>query len=406
MQISINKSEIKPFSSLKITGSKSESNRVLLLQALYKGLKINNLSNSDDSQLMQAALASYSSTVDIHHAGTAMRFLTAYFATRSGTTTTLTGSSRMQERPIKILVEALNSLGASITYTKNEGYPPLLIQGKILTDSKVYLKANVSSQYISALLLIAPTLSKGLSLYLEGKITSVPYIKMTLSLLEELGVQTAFDGQTISVFPFTENINKTFTVESDWSSASYFYSIVALSPIGTQIDLSAYKPNSLQGDAVLKNIYKQLGVESSFNETTLSLKKLAEPKSKQLTLDLVNAPDIAQTIVVTCLGLEIGCNLTGLHTLKIKETDRLVALQSEIKKLGTSIEITDDSLHLKSPNKLNSNTHIATYNDHRMAMAFAPLGLKTQLFIDDAEVVSKSYPDFWSDLSALGFELN
>ena len=406
MQISINKSEIKPFSSLKITGSKSESNRVLLLQALYKGLKINNLSNSDDSQLMQAALASDSSTVDIHHAGTAMRFLTAYFATRSGTTTTLTGSSRMQERPIKILVEALNSLGASITYTKNEGYPPLLIQGKILTDSKVYLKANVSSQYISALLLIAPTLSKGLSLYLEGKITSVPYIKMTLSLLEELGVQTAFDGQTISVFPFTENINKTFTVESDWSSASYFYSIVALSPIGTQIDLSAYKPNSLQGDAVLKNIYKQLGVESSFNETTLSLKKLAEPKSKQLTLDLVNAPDIAQTIVVTCLGLEIGCNLTGLHTLKIKETDRLVALQSEIKKLGTSIEITDDSLHLKSPNKLNSNTHIATYNDHRMAMAFAPLGLKTQLFIDDAEVVSKSYPDFWSDLSALGFELN
>ena len=406
MQISINKSEIKPFSSLKITGSKSESNRVLLLQALYKGLKINNLSNSDDSQLMQAALASDSSTVDIHHAGTAMRFLTAYFATRSGTTTTLTGSSRMQERPIKILVEALNSLGASITYTKNEGYPPLLIEGKILTDSKVYLKANVSSQYISALLLIAPTLSKGLSLYLEGKITSVPYIKMTLSLLEELGVQTAFDGQTISVFPFTENINKTFTVESDWSSASYFYSIVALSPIGTQIDLSAYKPNSLQGDAVLKNIYKQLGVESSFNETTLSLKKLAEPKSKQLTLDLVNAPDIAQTIVVTCLGLEIGCNLTGLHTLKIKETDRLVALQSEIKKLGTSIEITDDSLHLKSPNKLNSNTHIATYNDHRMAMAFAPLGLKTQLFIDDAEVVSKSYPDFWSDLSALGFELN
>ncbi|MGB1323773.1 MAG: 3-phosphoshikimate 1-carboxyvinyltransferase [Flavobacteriaceae bacterium] len=406
MQISINKSEIKPFSSLKITGSKSESNRVLLLQALYKGLKINNLSNSDDSQLMQAALASDSSTVDIHHAGTAMRFLTAYFATRSGTTTTLTGSSRMQERPIKILVEALNSLGASITYTKNEGYPPLLIEGKSLTDSKVYLKANVSSQYISALLLIAPTLSKGLSLYLEGKITSVPYIKMTLSLLEELGVQTAFDGQTISVFPFTENINKTFTVESDWSSASYFYSIVALSPIGTQIDLSAYKPNSLQGDAVLKNIYKELGVESSFNETTLSLKKLAEPQSKQLTLDLANAPDIAQTIAVTCLGLEIGCNLTGLHTLKIKETDRLVALQNEIKKLGTSIEITDNSLHLKSPNKLNSSIHIATYNDHRMAMAFAPLGLKTQLFIDDAEVVSKSYPDFWSDLSALGFELN
>ena len=406
MQIFLKKSKISAFSELKITGSKSESNRVLLLQALYKGLTINNLSNSDDSQLMQKAIASEDTTVDIHHAGTAMRFLTAYFATRVGKTTTLTGSERMQERPIKILVDALNSLGASIKYTKKEGYPPLLIEGKTLSESVVHLKANVSSQYISALLLVAPTLKDGLTLHLEGEITSTPYINMTLSLLNDLGVQSTFESNTITVQPFVGNVTKTFTVESDWSSASYFYSIVALSPVGTQINISAYKPNSLQGDAILKDIYQKLGVESAFEGTVLSLKKVDTPPIKKLTLDLTNAPDIAQTIAVTCLGLQIDCDLTGLHTLKIKETDRLVALQNEIKKLGTSIQITNDSLHLKSPSTLRSGVHIATYNDHRMAMAFAPLALKTTLCIDDAEVVSKSYPYFWEDLSTLGFEMN
>ena len=406
MQIFFKKSKISSFSELKITGSKSESNRVLLLQALYKGLTINNLSNSDDSRLMQKAIASKDTIVDIHHAGTAMRFLTAYFATRVGKTTTLTGSERMQERPIKILVDALNSLGASITYTKKEGYPPLLIEGKTLSKSVVHLKANISSQYISALLLVAPTLKHGLTLHLEGEITSTPYINMTLSLLNDLGVQSSFESNTITVHPFVGNVTKTFTVESDWSSASYFYSIVALSPVGTQINISAYKPNSLQGDAVLKEIYQKLGVKSTFEDTVLSLKKVDMPLIKKLTLDLANAPDIAQTIAVTCLGLQLDCDLTGLHTLKIKETDRLVALQNEIKKLGTSIEITNDSLHLKSPSTLRSGVHIATYNDHRMAMAFAPLALKTTLIIDDAEVVSKSYPDFWEDLSTLGFEMN
>lgn len=406
MQIFLKKSKISAFSELKITGSKSESNRVLLLQALYEGLTISNLSNSDDSQLMQKAIASKDDTVDIHHAGTAMRFLTAYFATRVGKSTTLTGSERMQERPIKILVDALNSLGASISYTKKEGYPPLLIQGKALSKSVVRLKANVSSQYISALLLIAPTLQHGLTIHLEGEITSTPYINMTLSLLSDLGVQSTFESNTITVQPFSGLVDKKFTVESDWSSASYFYSIVALSPVGTQINISAYKPNSLQGDAVLKDIYHKLGVESTFESTVLSLKKADTPLIKKLTLDLANAPDIAQTIAVTCLGLQLDCDLTGLHTLKIKETDRLVALQNEIKKLGTSIEITNDSLHLKSPSLLRSGVHIATYNDHRMAMAFAPLALKTEFCIDDAEVVSKSYPDFWKDLSALGFEMN
>lgn len=390
---------------MKITGSKSESNRVLLLQALFEGLEIKNVSNSDDSQLMQKALKTDASVVDIHHAGTAMRFLTAYYATRLGKTTTLTGSSRMQERPIKILVDALNTLGASISYTKNEGYPPLLIEGKTLTKSNVQMKANVSSQYISALLLIAPTLENGLTLHLEGQITSTPYIKMTLSLLNELGVQTSFETNTITVCPFRQLTSKTFVVESDWSSASYFYSIVALSPVGTQIAISEYKSTSLQGDAILQKIYKDLGVESTFNGTTLILKKIETSFPNCLSIDLSNAPDIAQTIAVTCLGLKIDCDLTGLHTLKIKETDRLVALQNEIQKLGTTITITNNSLQLKSPLDLNSDVVISTYNDHRMAMAFAPLALKTQLFIDDAEVVSKSYPDFWNDLKAIGFTI-
>lgn len=405
MQIQLKKSKINSFSELKITGSKSESNRVLLLQALFEGLEIKNVSNSDDSQLMQKALKSNSSVVDIHHAGTAMRFLTAYYATRLGKTTTLTGSSRMQERPIKILVDALNTLGASISYTKNDGYPPLLIEGKTLTKSNVQMKANVSSQYISALLLIAPTLENGITLHLEGEITSTPYIKMTLSLLNELGVQTSFEINTITVFPFRQLTSKTFVVESDWSSASYFYSIVALSPVGTQIAISEYKSTSLQGDAILQKIYKDLGVESTFNGTTLILKKIETSSPNCLTIDLSNAPDIAQTIAVTCLGLKIDCDLTGLHTLKIKETDRLVALQNEIQKLGTTINITNNSLQLKSPLDLNPGVVISTYNDHRMAMAFAPLALKTQLFVDDAEVVSKSYPDFWNDLKTIGFTI-
>lgn len=406
MQIQLKKSKINSFSELKITGSKSESNRVLLLQALFEGLEIKNVSNSDDSQLMQKALKSNSSVVDIHHAGTAMRFLTAYYATRLGKTTTLTGSSRMQERPIKILVDALNTLGASISYTKNDGYPPLLIEGKTLTKSNVQMKANVSSQYISALLLIAPTLENGLTLHLEGEITSTPYIKMTLSLLNELGVQTSFEINTITVFPFRQLTSKTFIVESDWSSASYFYSIVALSPVGTQIAISEYKSTSLQGDAILQKIYKDLGVESTFNGTTLILKKIETSSPNCLSIDLSNAPDIAQTIAVTCLGLKIDCDLTGLHTLKIKETDRLVALQNEIQKLGTTINITNNSLQLKSPLDLNPGVVISTYNDHRMAMAFAPLALKTQLFVDDAEVVSKSYPDFWNDLKTIGFTID
>jgi len=403
LHLFLQNSTINPSTDITITGSKSESNRLLLLKALFENLEIQNVSNSDDSQYMLKALDSENPIVDIHHAGTAMRFLTAYFATLDGKTTLLTGSQRMQERPIKILVDTLRALGADIQYDKEEGYPPLRITGKTLLKDEVRMKANVSSQYISALLLMATKLKNGLTLHLEGKITSVPYIKMTLSLLDQLGVETSFEGQVIQVKPYLDTVSKTFTVESDWSSASYFYSIVALSPVGTQINLSTYKKDSLQGDAVLQEIYTHLGVQTTFEGSKINLKKINNNVPDSLDLDLANAPDIAQTIVVTCLGLQVKCNLTGLHTLKIKETDRLEALKNEIYKFGTLIEITDDSLHLSDSKPLNSGAVVETYNDHRMAMAFAPLALRTSFSIKEAEVVSKSFPDFWNNLAELGF---
>lgn len=407
MDIKLSKSSVNKQSSITITGSKSESNRLLLLQALYPEISIENLSNSDDSEVMQMALNTSETTIDIHHAGTAMRFLTAYFASQDGREIVLTGSQRMKERPIQILVEALEQLGADIAYMENEGCPPLKIKGKILKKDKVKLKANVSSQYISALLLIAPKLENGLELTLEGTITSIPYIKMTLSLLDEIGVESSFTGNVIKVKPKTK-INQpiTLVVESDWSSASYYYSIVAMSPIETVITLSSYKKHSLQGDSVLAEIYKSFGVSTTFSNNTITLKKVSNTVSDFVfEYDLSNAPDIAQTIAVTCLGLGLECQLSGLHTLKIKETDRLEALKSEIEKFGAKVEITDNSLHLFASNQLKNNPSIATYNDHRMAMAFAPLALKTNLQIQGANVVSKSYPSFWEDLKALGFQI-
>ncbi len=409
MSITLQKSTIQKQSSIEITGSKSESNRLLLLQALYPELKIENISNSDDSQLMTNALKSTSNIIDIHHAGTAMRFLTAFYAIQDGKTVTLTGSSRMKERPIKILVEALKSLGAQIEYLENDGFPPLKITGQKLKKSKVTLQANVSSQYISALLLIASKLENGLELTLEGDITSVPYIKMTLSLLAEIGVESSFIGNTIKVKPNNQPPTTnhqpptTLVVESDWSSASYFYSIVAMSEIGTQMTLSSYKENSLQGDSVLVDIYKHFGVNTVFKNHSVILTKESN-HLKPLSLDLKNAPDIAQTIAVTCFALGIACDLKGLHTLKIKETDRLVALKTEIEKLGGNVKITENSLQLSEAKFINNMVSIATYDDHRMAMAFAPLALKTAIIIENEAVVSKSFPTFWEDLKTLGFK--
>ncbi|WP_299535244.1 3-phosphoshikimate 1-carboxyvinyltransferase [Ulvibacterium sp.] len=390
-------------SNIRITGSKSESNRLLLLRALYPNITIDNLSNSDDADVMQKGLGVSKGVVDIHHAGTAMRFLTSYFASQEDKEVLLTGSQRMTERPIEVLVDALRDLGAEIEYEKNAGYPPIRIKGNTLTKNRVSLPANISSQYISSLLLVAPGLENGLEVELKGKITSVPYIRMTLALLEQIGIQTFFEGNTIKVYPKESMPPKTLVVESDWSSASYFYSIVALGDVGSKVVLSSYKKNSLQGDSVLAEIYKNWGVETDFGENEISLRKTALLSPKGLDLDLSNAPDTAQTIAVTCFGLGVGCHLTGLHTLKIKETDRLEALNTELSKLGADITVSDKDLILRPSNQINRDVAIDTYNDHRMAMAFAPLAMNTSLQINDAEVVSKSYPDFWKDLEILGF---
>lgn len=405
MNIILQKSTIKRKSAIQITGSKSESNRLLLLQALNPEIQIENVSNSDDSRLMMNALKSTSEIIDIHHAGTAMRFLTAFFAIQEGREIILTGSDRMKERPIKILVDALQSLGAQIEYLENDGFPPLRITGQNLTQSKVTLQANVSSQYISALLLIASKLENGLELTLEGDITSIPYIKMTLSLLDEIGVKSTFIDNVITVKKNSKKLKaKTLVVESDWSSASYFYSIAALSKKGTEITLSSYKEKSLQGDSALADIYKNFGVSTTFSDHSVILKKESITLNP-LILNLKNAPDIAQTIVVTCFALGVSCDLTGLHTLKIKETDRLLALKTEIEKLGGQVTITNDSLKLSEGHSIKNMVSIATYNDHRMAMAFAPLALKTDLVVENAEVVSKSYPTFWQDLKMIGFKI-
>ena len=425
MNLLLQSSSIQHPAFIKITGSKSETNRLLLLQALYPNLVLDNTSNSDDSEVMLKALQNSqlltpnSQLIDVHHAGTAMRFLTAYFSIQEEKEVVLTGSSRMKERPIKILVDALNQLGAEISYEENEGFPPIRIKGKKLTQNKVSLPANVSSQYISALLLIAPKLENGLELTLEGEITSVPYIKMTLALLNEIGVKTSFVGNKISVKPqFTLEPeanraklihNSQFIIESDWSSASYWYSIVALSEIGIQISLSSYKENSLQGDSALVEIYQDFGVETTFNSDnsiTISKERIHNSQLTTHNSQLNNSPDIAQTIAVTCFGLGMGCDLTGLHTLKIKETDRLEALKMELTKLGAEISVTNDSLYLKSSSAIKEKISISTYQDHRMAMAFAPLALKVPIIIENAEVVSKSYPSFWEDLKSVGFDVN
>jgi len=408
MNLDLQISRIHPHSEISISGSKSETNRLLLLQALYPNLVLENTSDSDDSQAMQKALSTTESTIDIHHAGTAMRFLTAYFAIKENSEIVLTGSQRMQQRPIGILVDALRALGADIQYENSEGFPPLRIKGKKLTGNKVTLDANVSSQYISALLLIGSSLENGLQLTLEGEITSVPYINMTLALLNEVGIETSFNGNQITVAPKSNTQHptpQTLTVESDWSSASYFYSIIALSQIGTQITLSNYKQHSFQGDAALCEIYKKFGVETIFENNCITLKKYNDLLC-DIHLHLNDTPDIAQTIAVTAFGLGLNCHLTGLHTLKIKETDRLAALEVELTKLGAEITTTNDAITIQAAAAIHPNIKIATYNDHRMAMAFAPLALRVPIIVENAEVVSKSYPAFWNDLKKIGFNIS
>lgn len=390
--------------SISISGSKSESNRLLLLQKIFPNLLLLNLSDSDDTVHFQKALQTNSSQIDIGHAGTAMRFLTAYFASKEGREITLTGSQRMKERPIEVLVNALRKLGASIKYLNKEGYPPLQISGKKLGGNILEIPSNVSSQYISALLLISPLFETDFQLKLVGEVSSLPYIEMTLALLHQMGIKNTFENNIICIPKQKIDIKHTQTIniESDWSSASYYFSLVALSNVGSSIVLNNFYEKSLQGDRILVEIYKIFGVKTTFDGHRMTIKKEKKVSfDEPLQFDLINSPDIAQTLAVTCLGLNIEVEIKGLHTLKIKETDRLNALKTELEKLGASVSITDKSLKLISPKKLNQFINIDTYDDHRMAMSFAPLSVVVPLTIKHAAVVSKSYKNFWADFQSL-----
>ena len=404
MDVRLNKTKKNLYGEIFISGSKSESNRLLLLKAIYNNINIENFSNSEDSLQMTSALNSKNEILNINHAGTAMRFLTSYYAFKNKSNVILTGSKRMEERPISILVDSLREIGASIEYLKKTGFPPLKIIGTKPTINKVKLSSNVSSQYISSLMLTAPKLRGGLEINLTGELTSLPYIKMTKSILEKIGVKVDFFKNKIKVFP-KENIDDiTIKVESDWSSASYFFSMVALSKTAN-LKLTSFKKNSFQGDSCLVKIYNKLGVNSSFKGDILILEKQKNFNNpKFIKLNLIDSPDIAQTIAVTCLGLGIRCDIEGLHTLKVKETDRLIALKNEITKLGAKISITTKSLSIYPTELINKNINIFTYNDHRMAMSFAPLAICRDINILNAEVVNKSYPNFWNDIKSVGIE--
>ena len=389
---------------ISIGGSKSESNRLLVLNSLFGNpIQMQNLSDSEDTRLLRKALSNHSSEINIHHAGTAMRFLTAYFSIQDGKETILTGSERMKQRPIGILVDALCSLGAEIKYLEREGFPPLKIMGRKLEKSFVELNAGISSQFITALMLIAPKLPNGLKIQLDGKITSVPYLEMSLSMLRKSRIEAERIENLIEIPPVSEIPKQEWIIESDWSSASYFYSVAALSN-QAEIKLSSFFEDSLQGDAEVRNIYrKYFGVETKFEGNKIILSKKNHPDFDLIELDLNTTPDIAQTIAATCAGLKIKCKLTGLETLKVKETDRLNALQNELQKLGAETSVTNDSLEIMRFSETIETPKIKTYSDHRMALSFAPLALIRDIEIENPEVVEKSYPNFWKDLSKIEF---
>ncbi|WP_131539126.1 3-phosphoshikimate 1-carboxyvinyltransferase [Pedobacter nototheniae] len=407
-----------------LTGSKSECNRALIISALSKGLvKVENLSNAADTVTLNDILnklevetpetenelnvsAQNSEIVDVGPAGTAMRFLSAYLSAKNGNFL-LTGTERMKQRPIGILTEALKKIGADISYAENEGFPPLNINGPLQQiASQVKIKGDVSSQYISALLMIAPILPQGLTLEIEGELTSKPYVDMTLDMLKSVGIEHTWNGNLITIEPQSFKAG-TLVVEPDWSAASYWYSIAALAE-EAEIGLPALKDKSLQGDSQIQKIMKIFGIATSKTDTGISISNLGLSLDSVEVLDLKTCPDLAQTIVVIAAALGKNMAFTGLETLKIKETDRIAALQNELAKIGVTLKednlvytLNCDNLHF--PDKIT----IATYEDHRMAMAFAPLALLiNEVEIEEMQVVEKSYPYFWEDLKKAGFDVS
>lgn len=397
--------------TIPLASSKSESNRALILDALT-GFRcdLQNLSTARDTQTMIRLLKSTEPTADVLDAGTTMRFLTAYFAI-TGQQKTMTGTPRMCERPIGILVDALQTLGANITYLNNDGYPPLQLNGFLYTGTNhVSIRGDVSSQYISALLMIAPLLPDGLMLHLTGAIGSRPYIEMTIEQMRYFGatVTPDWEARTIQVAP-KPYIPKPYQIESDWSGASYWYSLVALSnDRQTEIELLGLKPNSLQGDSAIADIMQSMGVVSLFTDRGVQLTK--GPAKPSLAWDFTHCPDLAQTVAVCAAIKGTALTLTGIESLKIKETDRVLALQTELRKIGAALVeveknnryeirplIADPSEH-RSEND-SSPVRIHTYDDHRMAMAFAPVAMQREIVIEEPRVVDKSYPSFWDDMA-------
>ena len=392
--------------NINISGSKSESNRLLTLRAYTSFFNINNLSDSDDTNTMISSLKSDNEEINIGHAGTAMRFLTSYYSSILNSSKILTGSTRMKERPILILVEALNNLGADIEYIDEKGYPPIRLNGKLISKNIVTLPANVSSQYVSSLMMLGVSINEGLKIKLSTKITSLPYIHMTKKIIERIGGNVDVKQDEIIIKQLVSNKIPDQIVESDWSSASYFFSLVALSDT-SDLTLSSFFNKSIQGDSRIVEIYKQFGVETKFHNNKIHLKKNNIDLPDSISINLRDNPDLAQTIIVTCLGLGVDCKLEGLQTLKVKETDRLLALKKEIEKFEVdAIAISDQSITLKNNSKLKSGVSINTYDDHRMAMSFAPLSIINPIVINNPEVVSKSYLNFWSDLESLGFNIS
>lgn len=395
--------------SVNLPASKSISNRVLIINALcYNPYPVRNLSDSDDTQVLKEALYSNQNRFDIGHAGTAMRFLTAFLSKIVGEWE-VTGSERMKQRPIGILVDALNQLGARIDYLETEGYPPLKIFGSHLKGKTLKLNGSISSQYISALLMIAPTVENGLTLNLDGEITSRSYIELTLKLMARFGIKSNWEGNSITV-PEQNYFPVDFTVEADWSGASYWYQILALAEKG-ELLLENLQLESMQGDASIARWFEQFGVFSQQKPNGVLLIKSQSVQPDSLAIDFIENPDVAQTMACLCVAKKIPFNFSGLKTLKIKETDRITALCNELAKFGAALTEPDEGELAWNGyidnSKVNTVPVIHTYHDHRMAMAFAPMVLVNQsIEIENPDVVSKSYPSFWNDLKKAGINID
>lgn len=391
---------------VSLPSSKSICNRALIVSALAGGSRVHNVSDCDDTHAVEKALSFDASVVDIGAAGTAMRFLTAYYAGSVGRRVVITGSERMKNRPIAILVSALNSIGGDVRYVEKEGFPPLEINGKKLVGGELEIDPTVSSQYLSALLMIAPLMENGLRLKFSGKPASRPYIEMTMDVMASFGVRSEWRGNEVYV-PRQKYEPADYTVEGDWSAASYWFEIASLSPVGTTYFLKTLRKDSIQGDSCILRMFEPLGVRGEFVPDGLRLVKTSE-MTDRLAYDFSDCPDLAQTFVAACCLSGIGFEFSGLESLRIKETDRIAALQTECAKIGCDVEAGNGTLCFSGHRREISETPVFdTYEDHRMAMAFAPAAMIFErVRINEPSVVSKSYPGFWDDLRGSGFEIN